>query len=86
MIKTEARLLEEMYDSVHLHKLQMEMAADSLRSRLITLIDPKAKEIVNKLRSQLARIVRTIQDDKRMMDRIVEKIGTVKTDKPKMKN
>lgn len=76
MVKTRTQLLEELYDTFHSHKIQTELVADAIQSRIIVTIDPKAKEIRDKMEAQLSRFNQQIKDDQKAMDRVMEKIKT----------
>lgn len=74
MIKTRKQLLEEMYNSFHSQKIQTEIVIDSKQSRIIKLIDPKAKPIVDVLQKEVAELKISMGNAQKAMDRIMEKI------------
>lgn len=74
MIKTRLQHLEELYDTFYSHQIQTELVMDALQARIIITIDPKAKEIRDKMETQLARFKQTIADDQKAMDRVMERI------------
>ena len=74
MVKTRRQNLENLYDTFHSQKIQTEIVVDAKQSRIIKLIDPKAKEIVDVLQKEVATLKISMGNAQIAMDRIMEKI------------
>lgn len=83
MIKTRKELLEDLYNEVHSHYIQTELAHDSLQSKVITLIKPGEEEMRGQLDMKLAQLKNTMDGDEKAMKRIQSKIDEL--DKIKLK-
>lgn len=75
-MKTRKELLGDLYDEVHMHKIQTELAYDSLQSKIITLITPDAQKIRSELENKLAAMKNSIENDEKAMKRIEDKIAS----------
>lgn len=75
MIKTKKELLEDIYNEVHYHKLQTELAYDSLHSKVFVLIKPEEEKIRQDLELKLAQLKNTIENDEKAMKRVMDKIN-----------
>ena len=75
MIKTRKEILEQIYDEVHFHQIQTELAHDSLQSKIITLIAPDAQKIRQELENKLAAMKNSMENDEKALQRILGKIN-----------
>lgn len=73
-MKTRLQILEDIYDEIHFHKVQTELAHDSLQPKIITLIDPSAEQMRMNLEEKLLLLKNTMENDDKAMARVKEKI------------
>ena len=78
MLKSRKEILEDLYNTFHNQKIQTEIVVDAKQSRIIKLIDPKAKEIVDVLQKEVATLKISMGNAQIAMDRIMEKIKICK--------